>query len=487
MPCTVCSQKGLACGEEEKVLARHVKSARTVSGNVIDVLDTHSDGAQILDLIPWGPPTPTDQTLCGSDAMYMEFYWCTSGMWFDLTNDRTTDATNPFAVCAVHRFGPHISSNLVRSAILFYSTFRKDQSLSYLGMLYLAQFYEYAKEAIVQGSYVELVYGCYIMCLTEMACRRRLFGDFEKHANGFLMSYRKVVNGTLTIEEHDAISRAYVLLTQMIRIPRSQWHHDETWGDFLEAVNQRMDSATSRSVVIRAPGSPSIQAIWIPPRHYLFVAQEIVYQLCTLFNRLSRILKNTPDGRKFSWNETAVSVECALNRLENVLSFTPPAPLDSKETSPQLLLLYEGPQSIPRDQYKRELLTVFYVFRLQYFIMVREWSDLACSEALGTALAIGRLYPPSHESHFPAEMRFIVNRGIIFALILAADSKNLKGRLSLKYYQVICSESEHSRKVDGGLYVTIGILLLMSWVKLFSTTCWASRDEVSSAWSWSFY
>src|SRR5271154_1668111 len=392
-----------------------MKSEHTISGNVIEGGDAQSDGAQILDLIPWGPPTPIDQTLCASDALYMEFYWCTSGMWFDLINDRTTDATNPFVVCTVQRFGPHISSNLVRSAILFYSSFRKDHSLSYLGMLYLAQFYEYAKEAIEQGSYVELVYGCYIMCLTEMACRRRLFGDFEKHANGFLMSYRKVVHGTLTNEEHDAISRAYDLLTQMIRIPRSRWHHDETWDDFLEAINQRMDSATSRSVVVRAPGSTSIQAIWIPPSHYLFAAQEIVYQLCTLFNRLSRILKNTPDGRKFSWNETAGSIECALNRLENVLSFTPPAPLDSKETSPQLLF---NEDRVPRDPYKRELLTVFYILRLQYFIMVREWSDLTCSEALGTANAISRLYPPSHEAHFPAEMRFIVNRGCIFGLIL---------------------------------------------------------------------
>src|ERR1700685_2220013 len=128
-----------------------MKSERTNSGNGIEAQVTHSDGAQIVDLIPWGPPTPDDQTLCASDAVYMEFYWCASGMWFDLVNDRTTDATNPLAICTARRFGPHISSKLVRSAILFYSSFRKDRSLSYLGMLYLAQFFQYAKEAIDQG------------------------------------------------------------------------------------------------------------------------------------------------------------------------------------------------------------------------------------------------------------------------------------------------------------------------------------------------
>ena len=435
-----------------------MKSDRTISGNAVEAQDTHSDGAQINDLIPWGPPTPNDQTLCTSDALYMEFYWCTSGMWFDLINDRTTDATNPLAICTAHRFGPHISSKLVRSAILFYSSFRKDRSLSYLGMLYLAQFFEYAKEAIEQGSYVELVYGCYIMCLSEMTCRRRLFGDFEKHAKGFLISYRKVVHpGTLTIHEYDAMSRAYDLLARMISIPRSQWHHDEDWSGFTEAVAQRMDSATSRSVVIRAPRPPSIHEIWIPPCHHLFAAQDIVFQLCTLFNRLSLILKKTPDGRKFSWNETAVSIECALNQLEDVL-FTPPVSLDSNETSPRLLLLDESPQSLPGDQYKRELVTVFYIFRLQYFIMVREWSDLTCSETIGTAIAICRLYPPPHEAHFPApEIRFMVNRGLFFALILTADSKNVKGRLSLEYYQVTFSESKHSRKVGRCVCVPVGV------------------------------
>jgi hypothetical protein len=431
-----------------------MKSDRTISGDVIEVQDTHSDGA-IIDLIPWGPPTPDDQMLCASDALYMEFYWCTSGTWFDLINDRTADATNPLAICTAHRFGPHISSKLVRSAILYYSSFRKDRSLSYLGMLYLAQFFEYARQAIEQGSYVELLYGCYIMCQSEMTCRRRLFGDFEKHAKGFLISYRKVVHpGTLSINEYDSISRAYDLLARMICIPRSQWHYDEDWSGFTEAVTQRMDSATSRSVVTRAPQPRSIHAIWIPPCHHLFAAQDIVFQLCALFNRLSLILKETPDGRKFNWNETAVSIECALNQLEDVLF--DPATLDSNETSSRLLLLNESPQSLPGDQYRRELQTAFYTFRLQYFIMVREWSDLTCSEAIGTASAICHLYPPCHESHFPApEIRFIVNRGLFFALILTADSENVKGRLSLEYYQVTFSESEPSRKVERCVCVSV--------------------------------
>src|SRR5271169_1571366 len=113
-------------------------------------------------IIPPIPVTPCDQLLSPFDAQYMQFYWCTSGMWFDLMNDNMADSRHPLAVCAAHRFGTHIYSKTVRSAILFYSSFRKHGGKeSSLGLQYLGQFYESAQDAIEKKSYIELVYACY--------------------------------------------------------------------------------------------------------------------------------------------------------------------------------------------------------------------------------------------------------------------------------------------------------------------------------------
>jgi len=156
------------------------------------------------------------------------FIWCTSSTWFDLLNDRITDVEHPLAVCAAHRFGPHISSKLVRSALLHYSSFRKERELSYLGMQYLAEFYKNAREAIDRESYAELLYACYIMCLNEMACRRKFAGDLEKHASGFMLSYQKLIQmSMLTVEECKVMGRAYHLIVQMTYVASSRWHEDE--------------------------------------------------------------------------------------------------------------------------------------------------------------------------------------------------------------------------------------------------------------------
>ena len=424
LPCTMCAEKGLVCGEDQKVTARDAESVVAQrSDKLVEVQDTLVDvDERTIETIQWRPTTPSEQTLPSFDAQYMEFYWCTSSMWFDLINDRPTSSAHPFAIFIAHRFGPHVSSKLVRSAVLFYSSFRKDRSLSYSGMLYLAQFYEYAREAIDQDSYVDLVYGCYIMCVVEMACRRRLFGEFEKHANGFLISYEKVLQtNALTLEERSTMSRAYNILSGIARIPSSEWHQDESWFDLTSTLIQRMDSAASRAVT-----ACRIQShIWIPSQHYLFAAEDVVYQLCALFSRLSIVTELVQDGPEYDWNETLVAIEGALRRLADVV-FAPPELLSPEATSPSLPAPREG-VSIPSDPYQRELETLYYTFYLQYYTMREEWSDLIWSKALRAAHAVCRLYPSPHEAHYPTPaIRFIVNRGLFFALIFVADAKNFQ-------------------------------------------------------------
>src|SRR5271154_1701471 len=122
------------CGSEHKVMPATSSSAKKISNLPI---------ADNLDAITLIPVTPSDELLSPLDAQYMHFYWCTSGKWFDLMNDSMTDSKHPLAVCAAHRFGTHISSKAVRSAILVYANFRKEGGkLSYVGLEYLAQFYK---------------------------------------------------------------------------------------------------------------------------------------------------------------------------------------------------------------------------------------------------------------------------------------------------------------------------------------------------------
>jgi len=436
MPCTMCAKRGLVCGEAQKVTARDTPTQIAPSKEIMEVDVLHVDkDYPTIEIIPCPQTTPAEQSLPSCDGLYMEFYWYTSSMWFDLINDRTTNSSHPFAICTAHRFGPYISSKLVRSAILFYSSFRKDRSLSYSAMLYLAQFYEYARQAIDQNSYVDLVYACYIMCIVEMTCRRRLFGEFEKHANGFLISYEKVLLANmLTMEEKTAMSRAYTLLSQMARIPSSEWYQDESWFEFTSAVTQRMDSATARAITVKR--TCTIQSnVWIPHAHHLFAAQNIVYQLCTHFNRLSRIAKRRWDYLEYEWDETIIAIEGTLSHLADIVfGPTESGSLGSEVTSSYLLTVpREEPKSMPSDRHARELMTLYYAFHLQYYIMIREWSDLMWSNALRAAHAVCRLYPAPHEAQYPTpDLRFIVNRGLLFALMFVADSKNFQRTTSIR-------------------------------------------------------
>jgi len=383
---------------------------------------------QIVSYIPREPRPPIDQTLPPFDGLYMEFYWRASGMWFDLINDRMSDTAHPLAKCAAHRFGPHMSSKLVRSAVLYYSSFRKERQLSYTGMQYLDRFFELAKDAIDRQSNVELVYACYVMCLREMTCGRKLYGEFENHADGFMISYENLVSsGELTVEEYRVLGQAYDLINQMRRVASSQWHQDENWFGFAQTVTQRLDSATSRALhSTKTITASKNQSRWIPKSHHLVRAEDLVYRLCTLFNELAG--KNETEAQNFSWLDTASAIGRCLNALATII-FSPIVMLDPQSKIPNLFVLKDGVTTLPGDKFTRQLLTLYYIFLVQYHILVLEWSDSTWFEAIEASLAICRLFPPPHESNYPApEVRFFANRGFFFALVVAAESHNIGGR-----------------------------------------------------------
>ena len=430
----MCSQKGLNCGADHKVLAQELKSAVNQRKVAKVVKIDPDDDIQIIQCVPCEPRPPLEQTLPPFEKLYMEFYWRTSGMWFDLINDRVSDTAHPLANCAAHRFGLHISSRLVRSAVLYYSSFRKDRQLSYTGMQYLAQFFELAREAIDRESNVELVYACYVMCLCEMTCERRLYGDFENHADGFMISYENLVrSGELTLEEYTSMGQAYDLINQMRQVASSRWHQDENWFGFAQTVTQRLDSATSRALhSTKTVTTSNNRSVWIPKSHHLVRAEDLVYRLCKLFNQLASIRKHETAVRNFSWIDTAAAIERSLNAFAGII-FSPITMFDPQQNSLNLYVLKDGVTTLPGDKFTRQLLTLYYIFLVQYHILVLEWSDSTWSEAIESSLAICRLFPSPHESNYPApEVRFFANRGFFFALVLAAESHNIAGRSSFR-------------------------------------------------------
>jgi len=436
LPCTTCSQKGLDCGVEHKILPSESRALYTSAANrshFPNALDSEpgDDIDIVLENIPRAPLTPTDHTLSSSDGLYMEFFWCTSATWFDLLNNRITDVEHPLAVCAAHRFGLHISSKLVRSAVLHYSSFRKERELSYLGMQYLAEFYKNAREAIDRESYAELLYACYIMCLNEMACRRKFAGDLEKHANGFILSYQKLVRmSMLTVEESKVMGQAYELIVQMTHVASSRWHQDEHWFDLAKTITQRLGSAASRTLnSAKAITGWKDHSVWIPKSHPLSGAENVVYRLCTLFNRLSGILRSELNGCSFDWDDTAAAVGESLNDLATIIFSQPAIPIPQYYQSHGVFVLNDGVTTLSVDKYTRQLLALYYILLLQYRIMVLEWSDSMWFDTLQTSLAICRLYPSPHQAQYPApEVRFMTNRGFWVALILVADFHNFRGR-----------------------------------------------------------
>ena len=435
----MCSKKGLKCGAEHKVLARDCKSRETNGASSSQralVVAKRSlktnliEDDQEIEYIPHGPPTPTHETLCTFDGLYMQFYWRTSGMWFDLINDGMTNEKHPLAVCAALRFGPHIASKPVRSALLFYSSFRKEGKLSCIGLQYLGQFYEGAREAIDRESYVELVYACYAMCLFEMASKRMFSEDFAKHANGFLISYQHLVGrGIFTYEETKVMNAAYEMILQATNITSSRWHETENWYDFAQTCIQRLDSVTSRLINSTKTINPRDlqKRAWIPVSHALLRAEDFVYKLCIHFNQLAITRQKETKSAVSEWVATAAAIGDCLTALWNILSQS--VRLDLHPNSVRQLVLKDGVTALPVDVFTRQLIALYYIFLLQYLILVQEWSETTCAETIETSLAICGLYPPPHESTYPgSEIRFIVNRGLFFSGVVVVESKNIRGK-----------------------------------------------------------
>lgn len=400
-----------------------------------------------IEVIPREPPTPICLSLGSFGSVYMQFYWRTSGLWFDLINDGNTDTKYPLTECAVRRFGPHIDSELVRSAVLFYSSYRKEGELSYLGMQYLNQFYKKAREAIAQESYVELVYACYTMCLFEMGSKRKFGEDFTKHANGFLISYQNVIQKcTLMTEESKFMNDAYEMIQLATYISSSRWHQEKNWLGFIQTCIQRLDSVESRLLdFTKTIVASDTQRIWIPASHYLFPAEDFMYELCTLFNRISIMLRNGVEERPLHWAQTTVALQNCLNDLWKIISQPPQIQsLDPQQRNgPTLFVLKDNSTVLAGDRHTRQLLNLYYIFLLQYLLLVEEWSENTRIEVVQTALAVCRLFPRPHESTYPTlEIRYIVNRGLILAGVVAVESNNIGGK-SFSFMTLIGSQCKH--------------------------------------------
>jgi len=386
--------------------------------------ESHDDQ---IELIPRPPQIPSDQIVSSFDGQYMQFYWCTSGRWFDLINDGMTDSKHPLALCAARRFGGHISSKPVRSAVLFYSSFRKEGGkTTYLGMEYLAQFFESVQEAIAKESYIELVYACYAMCLYEMAAKRRFSEDFEKHAHGFLISYENLMKTeTLTGEEYKVMSQAYNMISRATQITSSRWHQQENWFEFAQTCIQRLDNAAFR--LLNSPQAIAQwndYSMWLPKSHHLFEAEGYVYELCTLFERLSGIMRDL--STEVDWVQTAADIQVYLKTLLRFITNTTATLAPS--VLPNVYVLKDGRTKVPGDKFTRQLLCLYYIFELQYQILIQEWSETTRIELVQTSHAICRIFPAPHESTYPGpEIRFIANRGLYFAGVTAVEGRNIAG------------------------------------------------------------
>lgn len=352
----------------------------------------------------------------------MEFFWLTSSTWFDLLNDSLQNKPHPLAVCASHRFGPHISSPLVRSVILSYSSYRKDHGTISFGIQYLCDFCKYAREAIDQGAYIELLYGCYLMCAQELS-KRNFTGDFQNHAQGFLLSYRQIVKlGVLTLEEEEVMQRAYGLILQMTMVATSEWHERDNWRRLAGTIMQRLDSAARRGLSVKGSSDATNQRLWIPALHTLAGSEWVVDGLCARFSRLSMIRLIPEDFTDFddTVGQVALSLETLRNSLFNA-KYSPSHPYTTN------LLLDDGITYIKGDQYTRQLLTLYYIFLSHYYIVVLEWAESSPTEVRRISQAVCRLFPPPHETQYPAQIRFWLNRGLFIAGMICADADNCKG------------------------------------------------------------
>lgn len=213
-------------------------------------------------------------------------------------------------------------------------------------MEYLARFYEGAREAIERSSYVELLYACYAMCLAEMASKRCFSEDFQIHAQGFMISYQHLVRtGELTSEESKFVKIAYLMISQATRITSSEWYQSEDWFTFTQTCIRRLECAVSRVLnSAKATSCWRVRKDWIPKSHYLAGVESLVYQLCSLFNRLTTFRRNEMEKQAFQWLETAACIRDSLNALWDIIS--KPAITDGESVT---LLVFKDQITITLD------------------------------------------------------------------------------------------------------------------------------------------
>ena len=376
----------------------------------------------------------------------MHFYWCTSEKWFDLMNDSMTDSKHPLAVCAAHRFGTHISSKAVRSAILVYANFRKEGGkLSYVGLEYLAQFYKSTQAAIERQSYIELVYACYAMCLYEICSKRQYSEEFAKRAYGFLISYENLIKTEIVSnEEHKFFNDARYLISQGMKIKNSQWHIENSWFEFAQICIQRLETVTVRFLKLsKAVIESNDDSRWIPKSHWLFKAETYVQGLCSLFESVVK-------------DEFVVGalIQFHLNELFMLIN-TPPS-LDSGTPS-NVYVLKDGKSTVTGDKFTGQFLHLYYVFELQSQILLQQWSEVDVDEIVQTSRAICRLFPPPHESTYPdPEIRFIAHRGVFFAGVVAVEGRNIGGIIENCFRELNLVKAEIRAKLAYAFTATRG-------------------------------
>jgi hypothetical protein len=432
-PCGVCVQRGLNCGRAEKIFARDYISLRTLNGSLAwirkglhqDVLEEETTMMVPMDMLP----APAD-TLSSADSQFMTYYWRTSGMWFDLINDVKSGANHALAGCVARRFGPHISSSVVRSAFLYYSSYRiEGGNITCQGMIYLSTFCQEARKAIEMEQYVEVMYACYTICLYEMTSKRFFTNEFAKHAQGFLLCVEKGRNN-LTYEEQSVMLPAYDLISNALDTAQCRWSDKGNWLDFVGTVVERLECANARLLNANAHelGDNGNSTKWIPLSHPLFRAECLVHQLSTLFNLLGQNDKTIHEIEK---KEIKAAVRNCLKGLWDIVS--EPIPRDSYDDDELMELRLAGNIKLLGDNYTRQLLYIYYVFSLQNSVLNSEWSENICTEAIEIASTVCRLYSSPHISTFPAaDIRFLANRGLVIAGLVAVEGMNILSTSTLK-------------------------------------------------------
>jgi hypothetical protein len=137
-----------------------------------------------------------------------------------------------------------------------------------------------------------------------------------------------------------------------------------------------------------------------------------------------------------------MAIEVCLALLWKIISQS--VMLDLNPKSVRLSVLEDGVTTLPGDKFTRQLIALYYIFVLQYLILVQEWSETTCNEMIETSLAICQLYPSPLESTYPvSEIRFIVHRGLFFSGVVVVESQNIRSNASFLPTYLIHSQPKY--------------------------------------------